>query len=80
MAFQLTRHDTQVSQDAITHHYSRLGPKKSAYESNEPMVEPMTDYTSPKKRAPTAGENEDRVWASQGSGRSIVEAEETYYD
>jgi hypothetical protein len=34
----------------------------------------MTGYTPPRK--PTPGEIEDQQWVSQGSGRSIISAEE----
>jgi hypothetical protein len=67
--------------NSVSKHKSTLGPNKTPQESESdgPLVVPLSGYGqyTPKKRNtnPTA-DKEDRLWLSQGSGRSIVSSED----
>lgn len=68
--------ETTYSYDDIVRHHSKLGPRSSVYDDNDVGIALMDQYGKPAKKPPTQGEIEDQRWVSQGSGRSIVEAED----
>ena len=64
-------------QNSTKLHRKKLLPDN---EEADPMFVPMTNYNLDKKRPQTPGEIEDQAWVKQGQGRSIVWAEETFYE
>jgi hypothetical protein len=62
--------------EATTKHKSKLSPDVERADGDGPELVSITGYTEPRRKPPTPGEIEDRVFASKKSGLSITEAEE----
>lgn len=63
---------------SVNKHKSDLAPAGGYYANDDgPLLEPLVSYTTtPQKKKPTAGDKEDKMWLSQGSGRTLVDVEE----
>ncbi len=65
--------------DSVKLHKSKLGPTKGYYDKDDgPELINIREYTEPRKKKPSILDKEDRIWASQGSGRSIIDYDEFY--
>jgi hypothetical protein len=54
--------------DSINKHKRKLGPSKSRYNDDGPILEPMTEYGQPRKKNETLPDKEERMMASKKSG------------
>jgi hypothetical protein len=66
------------SPDSIKKHKAKLGPNKDPYGRDGPLLVSMTEYSEKPKKKPSILDKEDKLWVSQGSGRSIIDYDEYY--
>jgi hypothetical protein len=64
--------------DSVNKHKRKLSPDKSYSQQEGPELISLTGYATAQKKKPSILDKEDKAWVSQGSGRSIIDAEEFY--
>jgi hypothetical protein len=62
----------------VKKHHRKIAPSEDKYDSDDPLLMPLTDYAAPQRKQPSILDREDNKFIQQGSGRSITSYEEFY--
>jgi hypothetical protein len=63
---------------AVKKHKRHLGPIESPYDDSEVPLVSLSDYSNPQRKKQSILDKEDKIWVSQGSGRSITSEDEWF--